>query len=516
MVAEAPMQKKLPSCAPIAGLGHGTHDVVFVHAAGSGRVEMISKPVVEVFGVSVDEVLADHLAWTRGICEADRTRVLEAYDGMLAGQPFEIDYRVERTDGSVGCVHDRLVSMSGEGEKGRLVRVAQDLSRLQSLERQLVVAQRMESVALLARGGSHEYNNLLMGLVGCANLALKALEPNSGARQWLEEIKSSALQGASLARSLSAFASGGSSGPEPVEVSAALQHAVKLLRTLMGEEIVIRTEPPEESLHVEMSLHHLEQVLLNLGMNARDAMSGGGVMTLRAGTEAVGPDAAVSPGTYAVITVEDTGGGMSEQVQERAFEPFFSSNPRGGGTGLGLTTADTIVRRWAGDITIDSIVGVGTRVKIRLPRVRVGTQQDVETSMPPGQWTVLVVEDDARVRRTMCGYLSSAGYFVLDAGDEREALAQLRRHRRAIDLVVCDVMLPGVTGGAVARTIEGRFPGLPVLFVSGHSQETLWSNGSVPRDVLVLQKPIEERRLTSEVARLLRENEGGVAGTARA
>ena len=513
MVAEAPIQSTLRSCVPIKGVGDGTDDVVFLHTPGTGRVEMVSGSVVHVHGVAVTEVLADPRAWTARIVDEDRPGVLEAFGEMLAGRPFEVDYRVLRVDGTIGCVHDRLVAMGGEGP---LVRVARDISRLQSLERQLVVAQRMESVALLARGGSHEYNNLLMGLVGCANLALKALDSDSRARPWLEEIKSSALQGASLARNLSVFASGGESGPEPVELSAALRQAVKLLRTLVGEEIVIRTELPDQPVHVALPLHHLEQVLLNLGMNARDAMAGGGVMTLRASTEAVGPDAAVSPGTYAVITVEDTGEGMSEEVQQRVFEPFFSASARGGGTGLGLTTADTIVRRGAGDITIESILGVGTRVKIRLPRVRRTKREDEELSIPPGRWTILVVEDDARVRRTMCGYLASAGCIVLSAGDEREALAKLRLHQRAIDLVVCDVMLPGVTGGAVAKTIGGRYPGLPVLFVSGHSQETLWSNGSVPVNAQVLQKPIEELRLTSEVARLLREKEGGTAGTAHA
>ncbi len=495
---------------PVAGesaaadKAHGSREVVFVHEPQTGRILQVSPSVAEVFGVAVEQVLSDPVAWTWRIHQEDRPRVLEALEQLHAGGPFNQEYRVVGTDREITWIHDHAVPLRGQRPWTGRLRVARDLTHTRALEDQLLLAQRMESAALLARGVSHDYNNLLMGLVGCANLALKAVPPDSGARPWLDEIKTAALEGARLARSLVLFAAGGEATSSPVELGDAVGQASKLLRTLLGEEIILRTELDEQPLVVTASFSGLQQVLLNLGMNARDAISGSGEVVVKTGREQVWVDGSLPAGDYGLLSIQDSGTGMSEDVCRRALEPFFSGREGSDSTGLGLTTVDAIIRRAGGDVTVLSAPGAGTTVTIRLPLL----EHEGEPSLPPCteaccRGTILVVEDNAMVRRTLRGQLEAGGHLVLDARDPADALTLVGEHRGDIHVVVCDVMLPGATGGDVATAIEAIAPGTPMLFISGHRRDALSADGSVPPGAQVLQKPIGEAELLSEVARLL-------------
>ena len=479
-------------------------EVVFVHEAGTGRVLQVSPSVERLLGVPLDQVLAEPEGWTWRIHQDDRGRVRAALGALLAGGPFEEDYRVVDSHGGVRWVHDRGVPLTGDVPHARQVRVVCDLSDARSLEDQLLQAQRMESAALLARGVSHDYNNLLMGLVGCANLALKAVPQESGARPWLDEIKVAALEGAELSRSLVLFAAGGEANGSHLELGEALPRASKLLRTLLGEEIEFRMELAEGPLIVEASFGQLQQVLLNLGTNARDAIDGAGEVILRTARERVEAGGPLPPGDYAVLSLRDSGRGMPEEVRRRVFEPFFSAQEHGGSTGLGLTTVDLIVRRRGGDVAVTSSPGVGATVTLRLP---LWDPPPEPTPPPPAvsgpRGTVLLVEDDARVRRALRAQLELGGHTVLDAWDAASAILRMREHAGAVDAVVSDVMLPGTTGGAVACTLDAICPGTPVLFVSAHRPSMLLRDGSVPAGSVVLQKPVAEELLLREVARLL-------------
>ncbi len=487
-----------------ASKAHGSREVVFVHEPQTGQVLQVSPSVAEVFGVPTEQVLADPSAWTWRIHPDDRPRVLEALEQLHGGGPYNQEYRVVGTDRETTWIHDHAVPLRGQVPCNGHLRVARDFSRARALEDQLLLAQRMESAALLARGVSHDYNNLLMGLVGCANLALKAVPANSGARPWLDEIKTAALEGARLARSLVLFAAGGEATTSPVELGDAVRQASKLLRTLLGEEIILRTELGEQPLVVTASFSRLQQVLLNLGMNARDAISGSGEVVVRTGRDQVLVDGSLPAGDYGLLSIEDSGTGMSDDVRRRAMEPFFSGRENGDSTGLGLTTVDAIIRRAGGDVRVVSAPGAGTTVTIRLPLF----EEEGEPSLPPCKEpcclaTILVVEDNAMVRRTLRGQLESGGHTVLEASDPEDALTLFGEHRDAIQIVVCDVMLQGATGGQVAQAIEMVSPGTPILFVSGHRRDALSDSGSLPPGAPLLQKPLSEAKLLSAVGRLL-------------
>lgn len=380
-------------------------------------------------------------------------------------------------------------------------------------EAELRRAQKMEAIGRLTTVLAHDFNNLLMGISGCADIALDKLAPGAEARPFIEDLRDAALRGATLTQQLLAFGRKGVIAPVVVDVNETVRRNETVLRGLLDETVELRITPAPGPACVRLDPGELEQILLNLAMNARHAMSRRGLLDIHVAladqtAEQARSHPGLAPGAYVMLTVSDTGQGMDEATRSRAFEPFFTTKEpgRGTGLGLGLATVYGIVTRGGGHIDLESELGQGTTVRILLPRVD-ELPRDVgharRRSAPPGV-AVLLVEDDPLVRRTLRYYLERGGHRVIEAADGREAAQAAAKHRGSIDLLLTDVALPGKDGPAVARELAAESPDLRVMYISAYSAADLLRDGRLPRGAHALRKPFDEDTLLREVRHALR------------
>ena len=377
---------------------------------------------------------------------------------------------------------------------------------------QLQQSQKMEAVGRLAGGVAHDFNNLLTAITGYSDLSLRRLKPEDPLHRNIEEIKRAAFRAADLTHQLLAFSRKQVLQPRVLDLRAVISEMEKMLRRLIGEDIELRYDLNASLGRVKADPGQLQQVLLNLAVNARDAMPGGGKLTIQAANtyldkEYAGKHVAVVPGRYVMLAVSDNGCGMDEATRARIFEPFFTTKQQGKGTGLGLSTVYGIVKQSQGNIWVYSEVGQGTTFKIYLPRV----DQEAEPlraaerveALAEGTETILLVEDDALVRGIARTILCQAGYTVLDAADGESALRICRRHEGTIHLALTDVVMPGMSGRVVADRLKGLRPGLSVLFMSGYTQEAIVHHGVLNEGVNFLEKPFTPDALTRRVREVL-------------
>ncbi|HEX8679890.1 MAG TPA: ATP-binding protein [Chthoniobacterales bacterium] len=381
---------------------------------------------------------------------------------------------------------------------------------LHEAEEQLRHSQKLEAVGRLAGGIAHDFNNLLTAIIGYSELIEKR---NAGdTRDHAQLIRKAGEQAAALTRQLLAFSRKQLLEPRVLDLNALIRDMEKLLQRVIGESIRITMESSDAEPRVRADPSQLEQVLLNLAVNARDAMPGGG--TLRIATRNVALTSAeisahaleVEPGEYIALIVSDTGSGMDEETRSRIFEPFFTTKGPGKGTGLGLSTVYGIVKQSGGGITVDSAPGQGCTFSIYLP----ATTSELDAPEPEpvatdnrGTETVLVVEDEEVVRQLICTSLSDIGYDVLCADCAAEGLRHAREHRDRIDLLVTDVVMPDMHGPALAREISPLQAKMKVLFVSGYSDSDISDHGAISPGLLVLQKPFTQEILAGKVREIL-------------
>ncbi len=482
-------------------------EAVYVHRVPGGELTAVAGATERVHGASREDLLSGAVPWSSRVHEDDRERVLAAFAALLQGESYDVEYRVVRAGGDVAWVRDRSVPLACAEPDTRL-RIVRDVSEQRSLQEQLFVAQRMEAASALATAVLHDYNNLLMGMVGCANLALKALEPASPARPWVEELRSAALRGGELGRRLGGFRDGGSPARTWADLNHMTAQAAALLRTLVGEAITVVVAPAEEALPVMADRGRFEQVLLNLGGNARDAMPSGGTVTLRTRAETIEPGSpltAVLPaGGYAVLQVQDDGPGMTQAVGRRVFEPLFTTRPSGERSGLGLSTAYAIVRGWGGHISVETAPGAGSTFTIRLPLAPLPEPQVRAAHPAPPlarRGRVLVVDDEVLVRKVLCAVLESAGHDVVVAGTLEEARAALAGPSGAFDAVVSDVTLPGQGFESVVQALSAACAGAALIFFGAGDAEHLSS--AAPEVDLVVSEVLSPEVLLGAVARVL-------------
>ncbi|QDG49526.1 response regulator [Persicimonas caeni] len=394
----------------------------------------------------------------------------------------------------------------------RSLREWNQMHELERTQQQLLHAQKMEAIGNLSSGIAHDFNNLLMGITGCTDLALGKLDEGNDARRYVEEIKKAALRGASLTRQLLAFTRKKEVEPRVVEFNEVVAEAKNLLRPVLSEDISFDVDLSDARLYVRCDPGQIEQVLVNLVVNARDAMPQGG--QVRVSTTSVEVDEAgarrlgeVPAGEYVVLSVADNGTGIDPETLEHIFEPFYTTKDVGQGTGLGLSTIYGIVKQVRGEIVVDSEVGRGTTFHIYLPRTDEEPEQltqapthDVEGN---GE-TILVVEDESLVRLTVRGYLERGGYRVVTAKDGDEALAIAGGAAQSIDVLLTDMVLPGLKGPDIVEKVRGHHPDIQVLYMSAHSAEQLLADARLDADADVLQKPFTEIDLLTEVYQLLR------------
>lgn len=417
--------------------------------------------------------------------------------------PFARELAGRRADGSTFPIHVSIAKLPGEG----FCAFIRDLTEVKVVEDELRHAHKMEAIGTLASGVAHDFNNLLMGMAGCAEIAMASLEPDSIARLYLEEIVATAASGVEITRQLLTFSrrEGGLS-PGIFELNELIARQVNMLARMIGEDIDLRVELDAPESRVRADPGQITQILMNLAINARDAMPDGGILEIRTAQCETHDDGPGRPGGHHVaLQVSDTGCGMAESIRQRAFDPFFTSKPRG--TGLGLSTVYGIVKQARGSIAIESEEGRGTTFEILFPLSKKTITQDFppapSRTLAGGDETVLVVEDEPLVRMVLKSYLERAGYHVLEAGAGEEAVDCSMRYPRRIDLLVTDMVLPQMNGDRLAAEIARHRPGTPALFLSAHDRRWLRSRGSLPEGAPVLQKPVGADVLLSAVRALL-------------
>ena len=379
------------------------------------------------------------------------------------------------------------------------------------LEEQFRQAQKMEAVGRLAGGVAHDFNNLLTVITGYSDMLLASRDLKDSQRTALEEIRRSAERGGALTHQLLAFSRRQPLEPRMVRINDLILQIEKLLRRLIGEDIELVTIPAAPDDVVEADPGRLEQVIMNLVVNARDAMPNGGKLTLETGSVQLSEafsakQLGVEPGRYVIVSVTDTGVGMSEETQSHLFEPFFTTKNPGRGTGLGLATAYGIIRQSGGAIRIISQPERGTTARIYLPSTQAGVPARVENASAPagpltGVEAILVVEDEARVRKLIVDVLTARGYRVLEATRGEDALRTARAHAGAIDLAVVDVVMPEISGPDLVRQLRPLRPDIRVLYISGYTDEAIVHHGIPESGAAFLQKPF----LPDALARKVRE-----------
>jgi nitrogen-specific signal transduction histidine kinase/CheY-like chemotaxis protein len=390
-----------------------------------------------------------------------------------------------------------------------LLSITRDLTQQRRLEAQLQQAQRLESVGRLAGGVAHDFNNMLSVILGEAAVLAAGLPPDHPAQESVREIVHAGERSRDLTRQLLAFSRKQAISPRVVGLDALLEAARPTLLRLLGEDVALAFEPAVDLGTVRLDPGQFDQVLVNLAANARDAMPRGGRLTLRtAGVtlDAARPPAlqALPPGGYALLTVSDDGQGMDAETLAHLFEPFFTTKAAGKGTGLGLATAYGIVRQSGGAILVASAPGQGTTFSIYLPCCG-----DAADPLPAaagagparGQGHVLLVEDEAPVRRTTRKLLESLGYRVQEAASGEEALARAGQAR--FDLLISDVMMPGLKGPELAQRLQALQPGLPTLLISGYAASVIGDQGVLEPGLHFLQKPFTLHDLAAKVREAL-------------
>jgi two-component system cell cycle sensor histidine kinase/response regulator CckA len=384
-----------------------------------------------------------------------------------------------------------------------------DVTERKQLEEQLRQSQKMEAVGRLAGGVAHDFNNLLTVISGYGHMLLRGIPHDSPMQSCVEEVLKASSRAASLTNQLLAFSRRQVIQPKVLDLNVLVANMDRMLRRVIGEHIELKTALSPGLGRVRADAGQLEQVIMNLAVNARDAMAGGGKLSILTTNVDIVPSsrkkAEVPPGSYVRLTVNDTGKGIDAHTMLHLFEPFFTSKAKGRGTGLGLSTVYGIVKQSGGEVTVQSLPGRGATFHIFLPRIA-DTAEPVplaegQGSFRSGTETILLVEDESGVRQLVRDMLHRLGYRVLEAGNAQEAIGVFEKNQGAIDLLLTDVIMPHMSGRELAVRLKSVRPRLKVLYISGYTDDMLAHHGVLESDVFLLQKPFAPDAL----ARKLRE-----------
>jgi len=392
--------------------------------------------------------------------------------------------------------------------------IVRDITERKNLEKQLIQSQKMEAVGRLAGGVAHDFNNLMTIVIGNADMLLMSLTKDDPLREDVEEIKKAGGRSTSLTRQLLAFSRRQVLQPMVLNLNTVLAETDKMLRRLIGEDLEMATILESELGKVNIDPGQVEQVIMNLAINARDAMPGGGKFTIETANVDLDREYAhkkgvmeLQPGPYVMLAISDKGIGMDKETQSQIFDPFFTTKPKAKGTGLGLSTVYGIVKQSGGYIWVYSEPGQGTTFKIYLPRVQ-GEEASLKKEPVPkellqGSETVLMVEDDEAVRNFSKKVLKRSGYNILEAQDGEEALMVSRAHEGPIHLLLTDVVMPKMSGRELADRLQELRPETKVLFMSGYTDNAIIRHGTLRSDVNFMQKPFTPELLSQRIRRIL-------------
>ena len=476
----------------------------FTSALGLGLAQLGLKPN-EIVGISLSDYFAT----------ADPSFApIAAHRRAIAGErvPFALEWK----ENSYACHVEPL--RDSEGRIQGAVCMSLDITDRKKLEEQFRQAQKMEAVGRLAGGIAHDFNNLLMVIQGYADLLAERLPAGESLRRNAEQIQAAAQRAAGLTQQLLAFSRKQMLAPKVLNVNSVVAEMEKMLRRVIGEDIELKTSSTADLWLVKADRSQIEQVVMNLAVNARDAMPNGGRLTIETANvefdsssskSSTAIATAVAPGKYVMLAVTDNGVGMDEKTQAHIFEPFFTTKEKGKGTGLGLATVYGVVKQSGGYVWVYSEPGHGTTFKIYLPQIAdevSKSPQDRVTnskSLPKGSEVVLLVEDEAGVRELAREYLQMSNYTVLVAENGHTALELAAMHSGPIHLLMTDVVMPGIGGRELAERVSKLRPDIKVLYMSGYTEQAVNQQGILGNDAVLLQKPFTLATLASKLREIL-------------
>jgi PAS domain S-box-containing protein len=474
--------------------------LMFTSALGAGFARLKIKPD-ELVGMS----LLDYFE------TADQTFLpIAAHRRAVAGEPMT--FHVEWKSGSYACHVEPL--RDSDGQVSGAICMSLDITDRKQLEEQLRQAQKMEAVGRLAGGIAHDFNNLLMVIQGYSDLLVERLPDGDPLRRNAEQIQMASQRASSLTRQLLAFSRKQMLAPKILNVQSVVAEMEKILRRLIGEDVQLETSSAPDLGLIKADRSQIEQVILNLAVNARDAMPQGGRLTIETANVELDasyshPPAVLSPGRYVMLAVTDNGCGMDAETQAHVFEPFFTTKEKGKGTGLGLATVYGVVKQSGGYVWVYSEPGRGTSFKIYLPRIEetavpAGRDGKSETQIPErGSETILLVEDEKGVRELAREYLASSGYTVIEAEDGHTALELAAMHVGPIHLLLTDVVMPGISGRELAERVSQIRPGIKIIYMSGYTDQAVVHHGILRNDAVLLQKPFTLMTLAGKLREML-------------
>ena len=482
---------------------------MWVFDAESQGVLEANAAASKLYGYDAEEFRALTLSDLQS--EEDAQRFLEA---VRTGQTAATAWRHYTKNSGIIDVEVALQEIQYGGKTVHLALII-DVTDRRRLEEQLRQAQRMEAVGMLAGGVAHDFNNLLTIITGYSQLILNNLGPNDRNRHSAEQIMKAGERAAALTKQLLAFSRRQVLQPRVLDMNKLVDSLGAMLQRLIGEDIDLRLQLRTDLGRVNADPGQIEQVLMNLVVNARDAMPKGGTLTIETGNVELddhyaGRHIAVKPGAYVLVAVSDTGSGMDDATKARLFEPFFTTKGSGKGTGLGLSTVFGIVRQSGGSIEVYSEPGRGTSVKIYLPRIDQPAHiesEAVRRKQARGTETILLVEDDEMVRTLVRETLEREGYKLIDAASPIDARKAAESFKGPIQLMITDVVMPKVNGRELAEQLVRQRPQMKVLYMSGYTDGAITNSGLLHKDVAFLQKPFTPAALIDKVRDVL-ENDG--------
>lgn len=496
-------------------LAETVHEVFWITDPAKTRMIYVSPAYEKIWGRTCASLYASPQTWLEAIHPDDRARIRQALEAKLARGEYNETYRILRSDGAVRWIHDRAFPVrSPTGEVLRVVGTAEDITTRWETEEQYRQSQKMEAFGQLAGGVAHDFNNILAVVMMQAQLSENEAGLPTEVREGLQIIRASVERGADLTRQLLLFSHKQVMQPRLLDLNEVVTSLSRMLQRIIEENVRLQLHLHPVPLFTSADAGMLDQVLMNLAVNARDAMPEGGRLTIETAEETIDLEAAhfhrgATPGRYACLSVSDTGCGMAPEVLPRIFEPFFTTKGPAKGTGLGLATLFGIVQQHHGWVSVTTEVGKGTTFKIFLPANEAGVAEIARAAQSTprgGSEIILVVEDEADVRLLTCAVLERAGYRVLVAHDGIEARRIWQEQSETIDLLYTDIVMPGgVSGPELAAELQRNKPGLRVVFTSGYSADVPRGKFALNEGRNFVRKPCSPRDLMETVRRSLDE-----------
>jgi PAS domain S-box-containing protein len=473
----------------------------------------VSPQIEAIFGYTPEEWISQSGQWTRFVPTEDHPIIHAAEEACISARRFQAEYRITRKDGQIIWVSDTAVVVPGSDNHPLMEGIIVDITERKALENQLQQARRMEAVGRLAGGIAHDFNNLLTIIKGYVEMATNRSGAQPELRRDLQHIGDASERAGTLVRQLLAFSRKQVLKPKILDLNGIVLNLDKLLRRLLAETVAMKTIAGQSVGAVKADPSQIEQVIMNLVVNARDAMPKGGRILIETSNVELDDSymqdhATVRPGRYVMLAVTDTGIGMTSDTMAHIFEPFYTTKESGRGTGLGLSTVYGIVKQSGGYIWVYSEPGKGTTFKVYLPRVEepVEVSSSTETLAPAasdGDETILLVEDEPAVRELTRMVLSKRGYSVLEALNPADAERLAASHGSEIHLLLTDVVMPGMSGRELAKRLTARHSNLRVLYMSGYTYNVIAEDGTLEEGAAFLQKPFTPQVLAQKVRETL-------------